>query len=384
MRLLLYICLSIVLLTACAEKEQSFDINNKEIILMKIVQNFEGDSVTETEIYEYTYERPSDKFWNKANLKDGAGEDISITTRKLDTRTRMPIEEYVEEMDEITESYKVIYSANTGDLLLKEEFEGNFNKSRKIKSTKYDYINGVLISRTVATYSNNPKFVNKNNANYNNIHKLRFFTPMNTRPPGNFESDYYFEYRNEYEDNSDSSNYGKIIFGETTEFDNKGFPIFHSTTQPGCAHEGFAEWFDYKLDKKGRIISLKAYDNELKTKRSQHSSQILYTYDKHGYINTITDKKYSQDEGEYTKFHDLQVIEWLFDKNSRCYDFNFTNEHYCFTGQRHSLYEKKVSFDGKMKKVVSEYYDAYSGEYKTQELHPKLFKKTTYIYAPIQ
>ncbi|ROL61948.1 hypothetical protein D9V86_03170, partial [Bacteroidetes/Chlorobi group bacterium ChocPot_Mid] len=91
--------------------------------------------------------------------------------------------------------------------------------------------------------------------------------------------------------------------------------------------------------------------------------------------------KYSSEDKDYTKFHDLQVYEWLFDKNSYCYDYNFTNEHYCFTGQRHSLYQKKVT-KKLMTKVVEEYFDAYNGEYNSQKLSPKLFKKTTYFSFP--
>jgi|GEM_PF-7027478 len=381
MRLFFVIALSFVFCIACNQQKKNPISANEDIVFMKIVQSFEDDSTTETEIYKYEYERPTDKFWSKATMMDGSGEVQSITSRILDIRTRMPLEEFIEEMDEITESYKVIYSANTNDLLLKNEYEGNFNHSKKIKSTRYDYLNGILATRTVATYSNTKKFVNTDNGVYNNIHKIRFFPPVNTRPAGNFETEYYFEYRKEYEDNPDSANFGKITFEEKTEFDDKGFPVYHSTTQPGCAHEGYKEWFDYKLDIKGRIISLKAYDNESKTKRSQHSSQIVYTYDKNGYIKSITDKKFSKGDNDYTKFHDSQVFEWLFDKNLRCYDFNFVNEHYCFTGQRHSLYQKKVYYQYPVKKIVEEFYDAYNGEYNSQKLNPKLFKKTTYLYV---
>jgi hypothetical protein len=292
----------------------------------------------------------------------------------------MPIAEFVEELGEITESYKVIYSAINGELLLKEEYEGNFNKN-KIKSTKNDYQNGVLSSRTVATYSDNNKFKNKQGNNAKNIYKMRFFPSTSTRPQGNFESDFYFDYRLEFDDNSNSSNFGKAVFEEKTEFDTKGFPVYHSTSEPGCAHEGNKEWFNYKLDTKGRIIELKAYDNLARTQRSQHSSLITYNYDKNGLIKSITDKKYSSEDKDYTKFHDLQVFEWLFDKNSYCYDYNFTNEHYCFTGQRHSLYQKKVT-KKLMTKVVEEYFDAYNGEYNSQKLSPKLFKKTTYFSFP--
>jgi hypothetical protein len=379
--LILMLCAT-ALLVSCIEN-QSNNLH-KNIITKKVIQEFEDSRLTAEETIIYEYDNPKDIFWKKAVHKDKSGEIIKTVNRKLNKKTKVPEIEFIEELGEITESYKLSYSSNGNHLLYKEEFNGNFEDKRSIRAAKLEYEKGRLISQTVKSFNPDIKFINENGDKFKDYYKIKYFPGPETRPEGTFEPDYYIQFRYVYEDNPDSLNYGKLKFIEKTEFDDKNNPVYHYITEPGCSHESSKAWFKYETDEQGRISTLYSYsDREHKT-REKHDSKITYQYDGNGFITSIVNIMYDPELKDYTKLHDSKKYEWILpDVSAGIFDtdFNYFNEHYCFTAGRHSIYKKKVIFNQSPKsKVTEEYFDAYFGEYKSQELNPKLFRKTTEYY----
>src|SRR5574344_517254 len=71
----------------------------------------QGENKTTT---EYIYDKPSDRLWIKAIVKDGNGKAVKSINRELDPETRMPVKEYtIDEMGEIDEIIVFEYDATT-------------------------------------------------------------------------------------------------------------------------------------------------------------------------------------------------------------------------------------------------------------------------------
>ncbi|MFC2131334.1 hypothetical protein ACFLSQ_07855 [Bacteroidota bacterium] len=375
--------ITILLMFSCNQNKQDFKSPSHEVILKKTVQTFEDNNIIETEIIDYQYERPNDPFWIEAIYKDSSGEIFKTIKRQLDIKTRLPIREFVFELGEVSESYKVIYSSNNHKLIYKEEYEGEIKTENKIRSTKWQYKMDFLTSQTINVFSRIQGFINLDGTNISDTYKLRYLPANNSIPKGNFEIYYFIEFRKKYDTDSTGKTFGQIILEEKTKFDDNGSPVYHYASELDCAHAANEEWYLPKINSNGKLILLTGFADKYHKSVNSLNSQFHFEYNSNGYIERIAEYKYNPLTNDYSNFHDMQFFDWIvpeMQERENISNYNYQKEHYCFTGKRHSIFKIETKYITPQKKIVEEYFDAYSGKYKSQDLKPELSTRTTFIY----
>lgn len=392
--------LKIVLTTFCAMamiacgKEATASSN--EVVRPKIetVVKFteQGENKTTT---EYIYDKPSDRFWIKAIVKDGNGKAVKSINRELDPETRMPVKEYtIDEMGEIDEIIVLEYDVKTALPLKKLIYKEEVKPENLLEEVSNTYINGVLDRQTyVAHELDGYKNVDGSNITYDIT--IRFMPSAETRGRGEIEPFYKIESRKVYLTDKlikrmemENAKAGDIYFTEKTTFDELGYPKEYTSTDPnaGTEHRYSKEYYVVKTDKSKRLLELTPYANPERDSIAKDALMWKFEYDKTGKNSVVTEIMLNEANGKFDLIHGRYRYKWLnpIPGQLELYDAEIKNEGFC---QHRKVYSMQVNeiekFDTKEKITVSRTAEMQGG-FPKEELPGKVTKRTTLKFETIK
>ena len=392
MKLFNFVCAWFIiafLLTSCNENQDNPVTEKKNSYLLytqKITEKFSDSVCTGKEIVKYHYEMPNDHFWSKAVYSDENSEITKTVTRKFD-QNRLPVSETTEELGTVT-VVETKFDLLTHEPLLRLEYNGEAKPQNKTKSIAYTYDStNTLFSQEVTIFSDDTSFVNADGKNITDHYVLRHFPYSGTRPHGNFSVFQMIEKRTKYYTSvpeKGDHKIGDVEIIELTEFDKNGLPTYHKISKPDCHAHARESWYKIESDGVDQVISITGYMNKELDSISGKNRKTIFEYNSEGFIETIHEYKYNPTTSEFDQLHDKKTLSWITPEIESSYNYtdaSVESEHYCFGSKNHSKYLYNiVKYDNIGKKVTEEYYDSYQGDYKSQELNPKLLSRTTLIY----
>lgn len=340
-------------LFACEPKadiEQSKDFIRPTV---QIIEVYENELINIDSVY-YEYENEADFYWNKATYIDKDGNKFKEIIVEFD-ENRLPIKETViDELGTASEIYLVKYCPTSHLLLEKIEYRDEIADNNIIKSVKYNFESGKLLSEEVVVYSKDADFVNADGNRIIDMYKLRFLPLAQSRPAGLHRTFFMIENRTRYVTTQLASRFseknyeiGSIFSTEFTNFDEKGVPLNYKTTESPVADEHFREaiWFATEFDEKGNLISITGYSDEAKEILSEDALKYFFEYDDKGVFVKAAEYMLNTETNEFDLFHGQTVYNWVNPFIHTIYNYSEADkvaEHKCIHRGVYSITETKI------------------------------------------
>jgi hypothetical protein len=391
-------CALLFTLYACHKNPEPVSqvINNKEFIrpTQETVENhISGNIIKETTTY--IYEKPTDFFWIKSEKKDSTGKIIGSIVRTLGA-DRCPLTEIItDEFGNSNERYKVKYSPQTFDLLEKTEYNIDFNENHKVKSSKFIYQDGYIMSEEITTFAKDPTFKNIDGNNIADTYTIRFLPNKLARQKGFFESFYLIEKRRKYytpelaeRAQKDNFKIGDLYLSIDTKFDADGFPVsFHSSNPNLGEHKTENEWYKAEKDGLGNLVSITSFSNEAANEFSENSMSIFFEYNDKGILTKVSNYFYNPKTKDFDRFHSEESYNWVDPQVASIHNFVDANqiaETYCWNSLVYSKSEYYIEKFDKNEKVVIKKLGSKPGKEQRPQITTNIDSKITTKYETVQ
>lgn len=383
---------------ACGTEEEPAPAEEPKNEFVQIVKEIinEYDSVlVDRQIIDYTYEKPDDYFWVKAEYKDTLGKIFKTISRKLDEKSRMPVSEEVKDELGLTENYELKYCPECYELISKIEFV----EGVKVSETKWAYDDGYLMSIETINFSKDSSYKNVDGNNITSMFKQRPIVAKVNRLKGNHDFGFVTEMHKVYYTerlhkrlNIEGLNIGAVYFESKTGFDKAGYPfnlkIYNARQPEGESCEPTDKEY-YKIDTTGligKLTSIEGYNDKEFTIASVQNTRKEYEYDEKGILNAIKEYKYNDSTKAYDLMHDIQAAEWKAPDFNAKYDAVVAakkNENICYHRGKHSFMETKVDkyADGEI--IISEYSGEWDKGQAPADPELKKIKQTSIDYRKV-
>ena len=380
---------SIAFIMACGKSDVQHADNIEAIrpISDTVLTYSQEGAAPEIEIVEYQYEKPEDLFWSKAIYKNADGTAGRSIVRELDPATRLPIKEYsVDEFGE-TDYYHVLkYEANTNLLTQKEVYAKSVAPENKTEEFLYTYQDGVLITQTKREFSTDKSYKNVDGNNIVSEYTQRYLPNMKYRNKGLIETFARTEKSKMYCTAEMIKDYeikgakpGDIYYTEETVFDQNGYPVTYNSTDPsaGEEHRFSKEYYEVKLDEKGRITELIPYKNKEKDSIAKNALMWKFFYNNDGTIEKVEEFMKNDKTGKYKLIHGRDRYQYFNPVPAMPFlsDASNINEHFCQHRQVYSKTETIIEKYDNKEKIVIYKTASMDGGFPDKELPGQMSKK---------
>ncbi len=361
------------LINSCNDKnKESLFEETFLIVTHKIVENYENSKLIDKKNTKYFYERKNDYFWYKAITNDSSGKVIRTVDRKLDIKSRLPVQELIKEKNGIITKSILKYSIDNYDLLFKEDYLGN----NKIRSMHWDYDKAGYLSSIEDTIYESNGIQKINNVNY---------LPNIGKPKGYYPISAIVNLKKVYNPSLINNPIQTFMI---TKFDSLKYPYFDSVYQSDMENKAKVNWYKVIVDD-SQIVSLIAYNDRDFKSSIAGDSQINFEYNSDWFLEKIESFKYKELSGEYEIFNGSQSYEWIvpkFKSRHNFTDYNLTSINLCSESKKHTKYIKKiVRFDDVGEKIVEEYSGTFSGDCdEDTQIKTELVKRTIYVFNKLE
>ncbi len=387
---------AMLFISACGNMETKVEEETITQIrpITKIVETINEDG-TEKEIIEYTYEKPEDFFWIKAEYKAEDGTINKVVKRELG-EDRLPIKEITEELETITETVVTKYCPHSYFLLEKTVYDGEQASENLSHTLVYHFEKGYLISEEYTKFSKDPEFKNVEGRNVEMVSKYRYFPAPEYRHEGPQDAAFFVDEIKAYFTKEDQEKIkesgekpekefkvGDLQWVAHTDFDEQGIPTHMVAGEAECEHHAKEEWYKIEKDDKGRVVSIIGYNDDKMETLTPKNMKFTYSYDANGKLNKIEEHRYNAETKEFDRFHDAQNFDFReVDFVSGKQKFLFTAnakvaEHYCAGARAYSYNQEKIVSYDKTQKVVEKYKGGYEGDFQGRKADVKLVGKET-------
>lgn len=400
--LALFLIISVAFI-GCEQKSDKPEGQTKTIefnqIQSKVIETFGDDASKET--IEFTYANENDFFWQKAVHKDGDGNVIKTRERELDEQG-LPLKEKIHELETVTSVIEYKYCPETWKLVEKTIFEGDEENMKKVHFYKNIYDGVAIVAKEVEHYSTDPEFKNVDGNNVTKKYKLRYVPSAENRYGGDLatipvvESAKYYETgkgknqshgKGENKEKEEEIEVGAVYLEINTEFNDKGYPVHMTTTQPDCEDHASEEWYKLETDGFEDVVAIVGYANAEKTEQNQSNMKIIFEYDQDRKISSIEEFKYNTETKAFDKFHSAREFEFVnTDDEHACYgccskiDASVTKENYCWHRKLYSRSEREIITAEDSLKVIEYRKGSYEGDFQGRKADMELTKKKTKKY----
>ncbi len=386
---------AVLFISACGNKGTTENAVEKDAYIRPVTKTVEtyNEDATEKEIIEYTYEKPSDFFWVKAEYKAEDGTVNKLVKREFNEK-RLPVKEITEELETVTETVVTKYCPHSYFLLEKTVYNGEEAPENKDYTMTYTFEQGYLISEEYVKFNNDPEFKNAEGTNVEMTSKYRYFPAPEFRHEGPQDAAFFVDEVKAYFTKDDQKRIeesgqkpekefkiGDLYWVTRTDFNEEGIPTHMVAGEAECEHHATEEWYKIEKDDKGRVIGVIGYSDDKMENITPKNMKYSYSYDADGKLASIEENRYNPDTKEFDKFHDGQKFnfkevdfvtgkqKFLFTSNAKI------SEHYCYGAKAYSYNEDKIVSYDKTQKVVEKYKGGYEGEFQGRQAEHKLVAK---------